>query len=365
MIASTTISTQRPFGALFQCNFDSACFADNQLKRTDGSEFILVESSDGLEPPRAPTSDVTSITVSTNNSETCKLPYQLPFNNGTDIANWNMYFCYNDQCPTQSGQTGTCDSGFYGLTSLNSSEPSKTIIGSIDSNSILRDSVGQQCLRFYYYFTIYDKEDWGQRIQVLIRPNNETVNEFSIKDLTIVNMNENKWEFQSVTFNSTFSRYTLVFSFSVDEINQTVEVMSNQTIYFALDNIELYDFNCSYVNDELPSSTVMATREITIISTPTTATPLTTTTITTTTITIPTTTTADKPNLALILGLSLGLGIPFVLGILIGLVYYFKVYKPKVRVHSSTATRPAKNTTTIGAATDIPLKPTKKRQGKN
>ncbi|CAF4752043.1 unnamed protein product, partial [Rotaria sp. Silwood2] len=103
----------------------------------------------------------------------------------------------------------------------------------------------------------------------------------------------NKWEFQSVTFNSTFSRYTLVFSFSVDGNNPTVDGISNRTVYFALDNIELYDFNCSYVNDELPSSTVMATREITIISTPTTATPLTTTTITTTTITIPTTTTAD------------------------------------------------------------------------
>ncbi|CAF2853459.1 unnamed protein product [Rotaria sp. Silwood2] len=314
MIASTTISTQRPFGALFQCNFDSACFADNQLKRTDGSEFILVESSDGLEPPRAPTSDVTSITVSTNNNETCKLPYQLPFNNGTDIANWNMYFCYNDQCPTQSGQTGTCDSGFYGLTSLNSSEPSKTIIGSIDSNSILRDSVGQQCLRFYYYFTIYDKEDWGQRIQVLIRPNNETADEFSIKNLTIVNMNENKWEFQSVTFNSTFSRYTLVFSFSVDEINQTVEVMSNQTIYFALDNIELYDFNCSYVNEQLTTSTTMPMQKTTTISTSTTSE------------TFGGQITSGTPtgsNTGLIVGLTLGLGIPALIGIAVG-GYFWK-----------------------------------------
>ncbi|CAF4889118.1 unnamed protein product, partial [Rotaria sp. Silwood2] len=149
---------------------------------------------------------------------------------------------------------------------------------------------------------------------------------------TIMNINENKWEFKSVTFNSTFSPYTLVFSFSVDGNDQTVDGISNRTVYFALDNIELYDFNCSYVDDELPSSTVMATREITIISTATTTTPLatTTTTITITTTTQPEVVTTAKPNLALILGLSLGLGIPFVLGILIGLVYYFKVYKPKV-----------------------------------
>ncbi|CAF2408516.1 unnamed protein product [Rotaria sp. Silwood2] len=176
------------------------------------------------------------------------------------------------------------------------------------------DSVGQQCLRFYYYFTIYDKEDWGQRIQVLIRPNNETADEFSIKNLTIVNMNENKWEFQSVTFNSTFSRYTLVFSFSVDEINQTVEVMSNQTIYFALDNIELYDFNCSYVNEQLTTSTTMPMQKTTTISTSTTSE------------TFGGQITSGTPtgsNTGLIVGLTLGLGIPALIGIAVG-GYFWK-----------------------------------------
>ncbi|CAF3369978.1 unnamed protein product [Rotaria sp. Silwood1] len=42
-------------------------------------------------------------------------------------------------------------------------------------------------------------------------------------------------------------------------------------------------------------------------------------------------TTSDK-NLPLILGLTLGLGLPICLGIIGGLVYYFKIYRPK---HSS------------------------------
>jgi hypothetical protein len=55
--------------------------------------------------------------------------------------------------------------------------------------------------------------------------------------------------------------------------------------------------------------------------------------------------------LALILGLSLGLGIPFVIAIIGGLIYYFKVYKPKQRVKPSNGT----SSSTVGAATDVPL----------
>ncbi|CAF4134397.1 unnamed protein product, partial [Rotaria sp. Silwood1] len=56
------MTTERPFGALFRCDFDStACFENDQLKRTSGNEFNPNGISTSLERPKAPTSDVTSI----------------------------------------------------------------------------------------------------------------------------------------------------------------------------------------------------------------------------------------------------------------------------------------------------------------
>ncbi len=99
--------------------------------------------------------------------------------------------------------------GSYGLISLDSSEPYKTIIDSLNPNTLLRDSVGDQCLRFYYYFTVYDKENWGQEIGVQIRPNNPTDSQFSIDTITSNNMQNNGWNFREITFNSNFSDYTV------------------------------------------------------------------------------------------------------------------------------------------------------------
>ncbi|CAF1015967.1 unnamed protein product [Rotaria sp. Silwood1] len=303
---STTIITERPFVALFQCNFDSTpCFENDQLKRTSGNEFNPNGSSDNLERPKAPTSDVTSITLPTNNNQKCQLPYRLPLNGSMNISTWDMNFCYNNQCKTENGQTATCQLGLYGLVSLNSSEPLKTINESINTNLILRDSIGEQCLRFYYYFTFDEGQDWGQQIQVWIRPNNESDNAFLIKTLTRNDTIENKWQFQDVTFNSTFSNYTLAFSFRIDNGTETEQSILNQTIYFALDNIEIYDYNCSYVNYLLAVSTTTPSKETTMIPTST----ITTTTTTTT----PSITASTEQDLGLILGLSLGLGIPFVL----------------------------------------------------
>ncbi|CAF3416361.1 unnamed protein product [Rotaria sp. Silwood1] len=353
---STTIITERPFVALFQCNFDSTpCFENDQLKRTSGNEFNPNGSSDNLERPKAPTSDVTSITLPTSNNQKCHLPYRLPFNGSIDIGIWDLNFCYNNQCRTPNGLTATCQLGLYGLVSLNSSEPLKTINESINTNLILRDSIGEQCLRFYYYFTFDEGQDWGQQIQVWIRSDDESDNERLITNLTRNDTIENKWQFHDVTFNSTFSNYTLAFSFRIDNGTETEQSILNQTIYFALDNIEIYDYNCSYVNYLLAVSTTTPSKETTMIPTST----ITTTTTTTT----PSITASTEQDLGLILGLSLGLGIPFVLGILVGFIYYFKIRKPKQKVHANPVTRPAKTTTT--AVTDIPLKPARTEKKKN
>ncbi|CAF1435314.1 unnamed protein product [Rotaria sordida] len=254
-MTSTIIITERAFGPLFRCDFDSACFADDQIRRTNGSEFDPLPPPSGLEPPRAPTSDVTSITNRTSNNETCRLPYQLSLDNNMNPTYPYMRFCYNNTCETDNGDIATCASGLYGLVSLNSSDESNTIVGSIDTSSILRDLVGEQCLRFYYYFTVYNGQDWRQQIDVSIRPDNDAGREFLIGNLTILDMEENGWQFQNITFNSTFSNYTLVFSFMVGLENRTFNSTFNRTIHFALDNIELYDSNCAYVNDQLNPTT--------------------------------------------------------------------------------------------------------------
>ncbi|CAF1497550.1 unnamed protein product [Rotaria sordida] len=254
-MTSTIIITERAFGPLFRCDFDSACFADDQIRRTNGSEFDPLPPPSGLEPPRAPTSDVTSITALTSNNETCRLPYQLSLDNNMNPTYPYMRFCYNNTCETDNGDIATCASGLYGLVSLNLSDSPTIISHSFNYNSTPGDSVGEQCLRFYYYFTIYNGQDWKQQIDVLIRPDNDAGRGFLIGNLTILDMEENGWQLQYITFNSTFSNYTLAFSFIVGIENRTVNSTLNRTIHFALDNIELYDFNCAYVNDQLNPTT--------------------------------------------------------------------------------------------------------------
>ena len=88
----------------------------------------------------------------------------------------------------------------YGYISLDPSENIKTVIDPLKSNAPTeRDASGDQCLRFYYYFTVYDGKDWGQQIQMWIRPNNDGDNRVSIGSLTANDMKENKWYFKEIT----------------------------------------------------------------------------------------------------------------------------------------------------------------------
>ncbi|CAM2725611.1 unnamed protein product [Rotaria socialis] len=365
-------TTRRPFPPMFECDFTTPCFAENQLDRTDGSQFNLGPISDTSLPPVAPTSDVSSITNPTNDSLPCQLPYRPQLENGTDFANWSMWFCYNNECPTSNETQGTCVSGLYGLVSLNSSESSRTIFDSInstDSNAIAEDFSEVQCLRFNYYFTVYDGEDWGQEIQVWIRPNHEINNQYSIENFTVADMNENKWQNGEVTFTSVSSNYTLAFSFLVTKENQGNESETNRTIYFALDNIELYAFNCSVLNIQIDSTTPNPVTEPS--SAPDATSGVTVTALTT----VAESKNSTNINLPLILGLSLGLGIPFVVSVTVGIVYYFAVHRAKineVKPISETRTTKKTKTTKNGATTkktadvtnEIPMESRKTRTTK-
>ncbi len=101
--------------------------------------------------------------------------------------------------------------GNYGLITIESWESNKTISTSISPTITSRDSAEEQCLLYYYYFTVYDELDWGQRISVSIRSENETDNETVIDRLSVAEMMDNRWHGRNVTLNSTSSNYTVRF----------------------------------------------------------------------------------------------------------------------------------------------------------
>ncbi|CAF4279509.1 unnamed protein product, partial [Rotaria sordida] len=97
---------------IFSCNFSTTpCFEGGGLAVTNGSEFTSVDIIN--EPPRAPLSDVTSIIDPTDNNEKCKLPYQPSIDNSTNITSSYVWFCYKNQCPTESQQLANCRSGKF------------------------------------------------------------------------------------------------------------------------------------------------------------------------------------------------------------------------------------------------------------
>ncbi|CAF1119724.1 unnamed protein product [Adineta steineri] len=310
---TTTITTTEPLIPIFTCDFsDNSCFQDNQLIITNGASF----TSSGLsQPPRAPLSDAASVIKPTTNSHKCKLPYQLSIDNSTATSNWDMWFCYNNTCPTNDEDVSNCTSGNYGLISIEPWETNKTISSVINENMITRDFVGgEQCLLYYYYITLDDDIDYGQQLSVSIRSDNTSDSEIEIDRLSIVDMKENRWHSRNVTFNSTSTSYTLIFSFEVRDGNRTENEANNKTIYFALDDIDIYNRNCDDLIEPSITSTIIPTSE--------------TSTITPTLTTIGATNPPTTPrNLDLILGLSLGIGIPAVLIVTIVLILFMKKRK--------------------------------------
>ncbi|CAF4951197.1 unnamed protein product, partial [Rotaria sp. Silwood1] len=250
---TSTSTTEEPLIPIFSCDFSTnSCFENNEVLITNGNEFTPVDIS---EPPRAPLSDASSISKPINNNEACQFPYRLPIDNSTNTTSSDIWFCYKNQCLTESQELVNCTSGNYGLITIDPSESNKTIVQSISQEVMGRNSDGEQCLRYYYYFTVYDQPDWGQHISVLIKSDNETDNETEIDRVSFVNMVENRWFSRNKTFNIAFTNYTLKFHFEVTNDNRTNDPALNKTIYFALDNIELFNRNCRSVSESFTGST--------------------------------------------------------------------------------------------------------------
>ncbi|CAF4898499.1 unnamed protein product, partial [Rotaria sp. Silwood1] len=297
-MTTSTSTTEEPRNQLFNCNFSaSSCFANSELLIRNGSEFTSVDIIS--EPPRFPLSDVTSIDEPTDNNENCDIPYRPLIDNSTNTTSWDLNFCYMNQCLTKNQVLANCTLGNYGLITIDAWESNKTIVQSINEGMMIQKSIGERCLRYWYYMTVYDQPGWGQRISVLIKSENETDDATEIDRVSVVDMVENRWYSRNVTFNAPFMNYTLMFHFEVTNDNRTFDPALNKTIYFALDSIEVYNRNCRIVFGPPIGSTT---------------TPQSPTTVTTTK---PDDATAAPPsssnNLGLILGLSLGLGIPALL----------------------------------------------------
>ena len=93
--------------------------------------------------------------------------------------------------------------GNYGYISIDPWESTnKTISTSISQSAMMRDGSGEHCLRYHYYFTVYDEVNWGQQLSVSIRSENETENEMEVDRVTVGDMRENRWYQRNVTFSA-------------------------------------------------------------------------------------------------------------------------------------------------------------------
>ncbi|CAF0846936.1 unnamed protein product [Adineta ricciae] len=283
---------------IVNCDCSTFCF-NGPANITDGSEFNtdVVEGKD----PRAPTSDAASILNSSDGNNGCQIPYNISHLNVT--ATSYIWFCYKDQCWSTSNNISSCSLGKYALIELTSDEPNKTISIHVQRSSKRSRATTQECLRYYYYMPMSNYTE--DKIEVhMVSSTNSSV----LQNVTNQNTTNKGWHGVSLNMFPSKDNYTLEFHFKTTK-NST----SNDSVYFALDEIAVYSTSCEDVDAlQNPSST-------------------------TTTSPLPSTTT----DVGLIVALTLGLGIPFIFGIMAGTFYLMKKYSQKKLRHrqdSSTLT---------------------------
>jgi hypothetical protein len=94
-------------------------------------------------------------------------------------------------------------------------DTSKNISLQITRTRRMVDDLREQCLRFYYYMTVYnDLSDRGQKIGIYMT-DNQTLNFAQIDMVTIQDMRTNGWQYHNVTFNSSADNYMVKFFFLI------------------------------------------------------------------------------------------------------------------------------------------------------
>ncbi|UJR32787.1 hypothetical protein I4U23_020249 [Adineta vaga] len=228
-------------------------------------------------------------------SESCAIPYNVSFFTNTSI-NWNIWFCFENECPSNiDNKTLNCSSGKYSLIPFEPGVSNRTISINVPSSNGKLRSKDSQCLYYYYYITPLNTTlESNARIQVYMIDNNT---ELSISIATDVNMTQNSWQKSYVDIASSTGNYTVEFRFEYN----IKDLETNETIYFALDDITVYDANCKHVREIKDSDSTTTT----ISSLP------------------------NKPDVGLALGFGLGLGLPFIFLIVLGSFCYMKKCRHK------------------------------------
>ncbi|CAF0828904.1 unnamed protein product [Adineta ricciae] len=289
---SSTISSLLANITIVNCDCSTFCF-NGSANITDGSEFNrdIVEGRE----PRAPTSDAASVRNSLVDNNGCQIPYNISHLNVN--ATSYIWFCYKDQCWSNGNNTSNCPSGKYALIELTSDEPNKTISINVQSLSKRSRSTTQEqeCLHYYYYMPMSDYTEENIEVHMI-----NSTKSIVLQNVTNQSTTNKGWQKVSLNMSRSEDNYTLEFHFKTTK-NST----STDPVYFALDEIAVYNVSCKVVDTlQNPSST-------------------------TTTSPLPSTTT----DVGLIVALTLGLGIPFIFGIMAGIFYLMKKYLHKKLRH--------------------------------
>ena len=104
-------------------------------------------------------------------------------------------------------------SGNYGLVSLSPAESNKTIVTAVSRPGTKDESAGEQCLRYYYYLSVYEEMDWDQEIVVSIKSHTGSDSAIEIDRIGISEMIDNRWHSRNRTFNTCFVNYTVSCAF--------------------------------------------------------------------------------------------------------------------------------------------------------
>ncbi|UJR24896.1 hypothetical protein I4U23_006262 [Adineta vaga] len=222
----------------------------------------------GTQAPTTPLSDVTSSLKPTDNGKNCSLPYKVsPYT-------WDMYFCNNGYCQTDTDPNSKCQSGKFGHFTLTTVGSSITFTLNIDPNGI--NGTGHQCLTYFYYLP--NISNTNQNIKVRVQ---ETGDDSKLID-TVTNSPHNGWIERRITYETVKTGYKVYF-----DLGKT-SGFPGPLSTIAFDEISIVVGKCS---DE--SVTISPVSPVTTTTTTTTSKPATTTTEeeTTTTTTIPTTVT--------------------------------------------------------------------------
>lgn len=144
----------------------------------------------------------------TVNDGQCQIPFQP--SNDQENATWNMYFCYKKQCPIDNnGTMDSCRSGRYGFVELNASNSYITIRDNIVFSIPSIRAAKQRCLRYWYYFTVYNETDWGQSMELAVETEDDFEWERVIDQISVKDMKENRWYSRSVSFNTSLTNFSV------------------------------------------------------------------------------------------------------------------------------------------------------------